>query len=369
VVPLTALIAFLRQSVADLQTLRVAELQFWHRDAARLMAVLLIGVLLATLAVRSAMTRRPGRDLIALPALLRGFRRSSWSFVRYGALLPFVAGIPFFVLALADPYSSLTRETVSYPGRRIGLMIDASSSMLAPFRAARLNPTGRAETQTTFHTSVAAADYFVRLRMQSKYHDLMALVEFGDESYVITPFTHDYDNILLSIALIGDPSEWRRFPDQGTLVGQAINQSVELFRAFNFEEAAGNVIVIFSDGLDSQVVVDGKDPADLLQTAIRTKVPVYFIRVADEARLGRSNPDPLWQVAVEKTGGKFYAASDESVILRAIDDIDKASVGEISVSRYSTQRGRFSPFAAIAVGLWAIAALMKLTIPYFQKFP
>jgi len=369
VVPLTSLIAFLRQSVADLQTLRIAELQFWHRDAARLMVVLLIGVLLTTLAVRSARARRPGRDLIALPALLRGFRRSSWSFVRHGALLPFLAGIPFLILALADPYTSLTRENASYPGRRIGLMIDASSSMLAPFRAARLNPNARAETQTTFHTSVAAADYFVRLRMQRKYQDLMALIEFGDEAYVITPFTHDYDNILLSISLIGDPSEWRRFPDQGTLVGQAINQGVELFRAFNFEEAAGNVIVIFSDGLDSQVVVDGKDPSDLLRTAIQAKIPVYFIRVADEARLGQNNPDRLWQPAVEKTGGRFYAASDESVILRAIDDIDKASVGEISVSRYSTQRGRFSPFATVAVGLWAIAALMKLTIPYFQKFP
>ena len=27
----------------------------------------------------------------------------------------------------------------------------------------------------------------------------MALVEFGNQAYVITPFTSDYDNILLSI--------------------------------------------------------------------------------------------------------------------------------------------------------------------------
>ena len=366
---LTAIVAFVRESLADLQTVRVGDLQFWHRDVAQLTVIALLGLLTVALAVRTAVGRQPGRDLIALPAILKSFRRSSLAFVRHGALLPFLAGVPFFVVALADPHTALTRETASYPGRRIALMIDASSSMLAHFRAARLNPNAGTESETTFHTSVAAADYFVRLRMQSKYQDLMALVEFGDEAYIITPFTHDYDNIRLSISLIGDPTEWRKFPSQGTLVGQAINQGLELFRAFNFEEAAGNVLVIFSDGLDSQVVVDGKDPSELLQHAVKLKIPVYFIRVADESRLGRDNPDKLWQRAVEKTGGRFYAASDESVILRAIEDIDKASVGEISVSRYSTQRVRFSPFATTAVGFWAIAALMSLTVPYFQKFP
>ena len=58
--------------------------------------------------------------------------------MRHGALLLFLAGLPFFVLALADPYSSLTREEVSFPGPPHRLMIDASSSMMArvPGRAA-----------------------------------------------------------------------------------------------------------------------------------------------------------------------------------------------------------------------------------------
>ncbi len=367
-VPLTDLITFLRESVAEIQMLRIAELQFWHRDAADLMVVSLLGVAIVALAVRCATTRRSRRDRVALPAVLTWMRRSWLSSVRHGPLLPFLAGVPFFVVALADPYTAFTREEASFPGRRIAIMIDASSSMLAPFRAERLNPTARGGTENAFHTSVAAAEYFVRLRMQSKYRDLMGLIEFGNEAYVITPFTHDYDNILLSISLIGDPAEWRRFPDQGTLIGPAVIEGVELFRAFDFEEAAGNVIVIFSDGLDSQVV-NGTSPTAVLETAIKGNIPVYFIRVADEARLGRDNPDRLWEPAVAKTGGRFYAAAGEGTILRAIDDIDKASVGEISVVRYSTQHSRFSPFATIAVVLWSIAALMKLTLPYFSKFP
>jgi hypothetical protein len=353
VVPLSELIASLRASVAELRTLGNAELQFWHRDEARLIAIALVGLAIVVLAVRYAMPRRSRRDQLALPAVLRPIGRPALSFVRHGALLPLMAGIPFFVVALADPYTAFTREEASFPGRRIALMIDASTSMLAPFRAERLNPQATGETANAFHTSVAAAD----------------LIEFGNEAYVITPFTHDYDNILLSIALIGDPVEWRRFPDQGTLIGPAINEGVALFRSFEFEKAAGNVIVIFSDGLDSQVVIDGRSTASVLQTAVETKIPVYFIRVTDEGRLGPDNPDSRWASAVAKTGGRFYAAAGESTILRAIDDIDRASEGEISVARYGTQESKFAPFALVAIGLWSMAALMKLTVPWFSRFP
>ena len=142
----------------------------------------------------------------------------SWtSIVRHGALLLFLAGLPFFVLAFADPYSSLTHEQVSFPGRRIALMIDASSSMMARFPAAHLN--AKAPNEATFFTTVAAAETFIRQRMSGKYHDLIGLIEFGDEAYVVTPFTNDYDNILLSLSLIGDWTEFMKFPDQGTTIG------------------------------------------------------------------------------------------------------------------------------------------------------
>ena len=103
-------------------------------------------------------------------------------------------------------------------------MIDASSSMRAPFRAEHLN--ARSATDYTFFTTVGAAKRFVETRIKGKYRDLMALIEFGNEAYVVTPFTNDYDNILLSISLIGDPVEYSLFPDQGTIIAQAISQSI-----------------------------------------------------------------------------------------------------------------------------------------------
>ena len=230
--------------------------------------------------------------------------------MRHGALLLFLAGLPFFVLALADPYSSLTREDVSYPGRRIAVMIDASSSMMARFPAAHLN--AKAPNEATFFTTVAAAEAFIRQRMSGKYHDLIGLVEFGDEAYVVTPFTTDYDNILLSLSLIGDWTEFMKFPDQGTTIAAAIEQGTGLFKAFDFLDAAGNLMVIFSDGQDTQVTIHGKSVNEIVSGAVAAKIPVYMIRTSYNKALGAVLPDDIWKPAIEATGGKFYPAGDEA---------------------------------------------------------
>jgi Ca-activated chloride channel family protein len=346
---------------------RAADLLFTHRDDAIIAAVILIGLSAAVLVARALTRTKAGRTQVALPAVLDWSGGSWTSIVRHGALLLFLAGLPFFVMALADPYSSLTHEQVSFPGRRIALMIDASSSMMARFPAAHLN--AKAPNEATFFTTVAAAETFIRQRMKGKYHDLIGLVEFGDEAYVVTPFTTDYDNILLSLSLIGDWTEFMKFPDQGTTIGLAIEQSVDLFKAFNFLDAAGNLMLIFSDGQDTQVMIHGKSVNEILAGAVATKIPVYFIRTSYNKSLGAVLPDDIWKPAVEATGGKFYPAGDEQTILNAIIDIDSRSAGRVEVKHYSTQRPKFAPYAFMATAFWSLALVLQLTVPYFRKFP
>src|SRR5262249_11012862 len=247
----------------------------------------------------------------------------STSIVRHGAPLLFLAGLPFFVMAFADPYSSITREDGSYPGRRLALVIDASSSLMARFPAAPLNT--KAPNEGTVLTTVAAAEAFIRQRIAGKYHDLIGLIEFGDEAYVVTPFTTDYDNILLSLSLVGDWTEFMKFPDQGTTIGLAVEQSVNLFKAFDFLDAAGNLMVLFTDGQDTQVQIHGKPVQEIMAGAMATKIPVYMIRTSYNKALGGALPDDIWKPAIEATGGKFYAADNESVIIEAIRDIDRRS--------------------------------------------
>src|SRR5262245_13745630 len=127
-VALSQLRAFVSDVLADWRSLRLADLFYTHRDVTILLLVALLGMSLVAVIVRSAVGRRPGVNQVALPAILHWSGETPLSIVRHGALLLFLAGLPFFVIALSDPYTALTEQEVTFPGRRIAVMIDASSS-------------------------------------------------------------------------------------------------------------------------------------------------------------------------------------------------------------------------------------------------
>jgi hypothetical protein len=368
VATLNAALDHLREVWAEGASLRLNELHFIHADTARLAVTIFIGLAVTTMLVRVLLRRGAGASRLGLPALLEWARPRRIALLRHGALVCALAGLPFFALALGDPTTALTRRETTFPGRRIALMIDASSSMLSSMPSSRL--ASGAPNDAAFFTTVGAARYFVELRRQGKFRDLMALVEFGDQAYVITPFTTDHDNILLSMSLIGDWNEFMAFPDQGTIIANAIDQSVGLFEAFDFlDAAAGNAMVIFTDGMDAQVTEEGKSAFDVLADADEANIPVYFIRVGNPDRLRKGVTDEAWTAAVARTGGRFYNAADETTIVRAIQDINRSAPGRIDMRQYVTEQPKFRPFALAAVMLWSLAIALRLTVPWFQTFP
>ena len=73
------------------------------------------------------------------------------------------------------------RSETTFPGRRIALLIDASSSMLSALPSTTLAK--GAPNNAAFFTTVGAARYFIEKRMAGKYRDLMALIEFGAQLF------------------------------------------------------------------------------------------------------------------------------------------------------------------------------------------
>jgi hypothetical protein len=363
----TTLSAIASSVSSEWRLLDAAALQYWRRDVAQLSLIALIAIALLLLLARAAIRKKPGRQNIVLPAILRGSASSHLAWIRHIPSLLFVAGLPFAVLAVADPYSSLVAENVTYPGRRIALMIDASDSMQTSFKAPTLNT--RNEVQPAFFTTVGAAQRFVELRRKGKYRDLMALIEFGSRAYVITPFTSDYDNLLLSMSLIGDPVEFSTFPESGTVIASALEESIEIFKAFDFLEASGNLMVIFTDGEDTTSIVHGRSLDDILKSAVDNKIPLYFVRTNYEKEFGEGIPDAKWRAAVEKTGGRYYIAKNEASLIAAVEDIDRAAAGAISARAYTSQQPRFTLFALATFVLWTGAAGLKIATPWFGRIP
>jgi Ca-activated chloride channel family protein len=355
--------AFLTNTLSDWQSLRLADLKYAHREV-RLLLLAAIALLLVLAIARLALARRAGRQHIVLPALPASITAARGSSLAHLPTILFVVGLLFFSLAFADPHSPFVTRDVTYPGRRIAVVVDASSSMRRGFIS------NAQKTQAVFYTTVEAARRFVEERVKGKYRDLMALVEFGNEAYVITPFTNDYDNILLSISLIGDPVEYSVFPDSGnTVIGQAVEQSVELFKAFKFLDASGNLLVIFTDGEDTHAVINGLSLDEIMKRAVDARIPVYFVRANWGLSAGKMIADRLWMDAIAKTGGKFYAASDENTLRQAVQEINRVSTGTIAVRQYANQEARFAMFAQVALACWVLAAALKLSVRYFQKLP
>ena len=362
---LSDLVTLLGRKIEEARGLRLADLQFWHRGEALLALVALVAIAIAALVIRTALRNRSHPPGIVLPALLSGVPRATGAWLVHVPLALFLVGVPLFMLALADPFTALVSSEASFPGRRIGIMLDASVSMRSPFTAATLN--SRSETEAAFFTNVAAAERFLRLRINGKYRDLVGLVQFGNQAYVIMPFTSDYDNVLLSMSLIGDPEEFGRFPSQGTVITRAIEETVGLFRAFKFLDASGNMMIIFSDGEDSAVQLGEKNLDDVIASAIEAEIPVYLVRTSYGESEERVVQDAAWSRAVQRTGGKMYQVNDEEDLIEAIEDLDQLATGSISFRQYTNQEPRFAVFLLAAAGLWTTAALLKLGAPLFQK--
>jgi len=187
----------------------------------------------------------------------------------------------------------------------------------------------------------------------------------------ITAFLHELSQVFSD--RIADMPLSHRSEALGILialaVAAALDQGINLFKMFDFVKASGNLMVIFSDGEDTQATLHGRPISDILATARAASIPVFFVRTNRDKALGAIVPDALWKSAVESTGGAFYAAARETDIERAIEDIDRKAPGVIRVKQYTANQPFFAPFAAAAAALWSIAILLRLAVPQFSRFP
>ncbi len=178
--------------------------------------------------------------------------------------------------------------------------------------------------------------------MNGPYRDLIALIQFGNNAYVVTPFTTDYENVLLSIRLISDPVNWGQFDDGGTTILEGDRRRGEAVQGVRLRQRLRQSHGDLQRRHRRSTATQGKTIDRLVATARQSAIPVYMIRTAFNRKFGDVREDKLWRPAIERTGGRFYPASDESTILRAVEDIDRLSAGRIDVREYTAYQPRFA---------------------------
>jgi hypothetical protein len=167
-------------------------------DAAVVCAVIL-SIALLVLLLRVARGRGPGRTHVAIPSVVPVMHRSSWRcfVICRSCSSCWACRASRWRWPIRRPASRAKRSRTGAAHRAAGGRLDQHGHGLQVHAF-------KTQGESTFFTAVAGAEYFIKRRMNGPLPGPVALIQFGNQAYVVTPFTNDYENILLSVRLVSD---------------------------------------------------------------------------------------------------------------------------------------------------------------------
>jgi Ca-activated chloride channel family protein len=223
------------------------------------------------------------------------------------------------IVATARPQWLGEAITLPQSGRNLMLAVDLSGSM----EQADLG----VPNMTRLEVVKSVAGDFI----QRRNGDRIALILFGSQAYLQTPFTLDRSTVqtLLQEAVIG-------IAGRETAIGDAIGMALKTVEGRSGEQ----VLILLTDGANSAGVVDPLKAAEL---AARRGVRIHTIGIGGRPQAARSllgirmvNPaaaldEPTLKAIAEQTGGHYFRAEDHAAlqqIYREIDQLEPVEEGE-----------------------------------------
>lgn len=271
--------------------------------------------------------------------------------------LPFVfrvLSIGFIIVALARPRTTeVSSETVGAEGIDIVMALDISGSMLAE----DLKP-NRLEA-----SKKVAIDF-----VGDRTNDRVGLVVYSGEAFTQCPLTTDHAVLknLLSEVKLG------MIENRRTAIGMGLATAVNRLKE---SKAKSKVVILLTDGVNNTGFVDPTTAAEIAETyGIRT----YTIGVGTKGMapypmediFGRTVyqdvevkiDEELLQQIADKTGGKYFRATDNkklAAIYEEIDELEKTKLEELNYYKYEE---KFFVFVLIASLLFFIEWLFRYTV-------
>jgi len=277
--------------------------------------------------------------------------KSFRNWLRHGLFALRAATIAFLIIVAARPQKTDKFQDITTEGIDIILTLDISGSMLArDFKPDRLEASKNVATEF----------------ISGRPYDRLGLVVFSGESFTQCPLTTDHAVLInlmreLQSGMIED----------GTAIGNGLATSVNRIKD---SEAKSKVIILLTDGVNNRGEIAPATAADIAKTY---GIRVYTIGVGSMGTAPYPVQTPygvqyqnmpveideaILREISEKTGGRYFRATDNNKLVQVYSEIDKMEKSKIDVRQFTRREEKFMIPAAIAFVLLALEILLRLTL-------
>jgi len=297
-----------------------------------------------------------GFSSLALFADLPLTRRARWA--RALPWLPPLA-LALLVVALARPQSARHVEDIRIRSRNLVLVLDISSSM----KAGDFQPGNRLEVAKRVLGAFA----------HRRDGDLLGLVIFAGRAFLQAPLTPDVDLVERMLAKV----DIGQLPD-GTAIGTALALALAQVKDL---PAKASTIVLVTDGANNT----GKPTPFVAAEAARAlgvRIHAIGVSTADTTgpgrrfiwrwggrqadRLTRSDETILQRIS-ERTGGRYFRATDPETLTRIMREIDPLERVDVRIGETRDWHELF-PFFLVP-GLLLLSAELTLGLGRLRTVP
>ncbi len=329
-------------------------------------------LLLALLAIPVYLWERSGSGRVLFSSLRLLPRRVNTWRLRLSFLPPalLALGIAALALALSGPRVADRQTRVKKQGIAIMMVLDVSGSM----QALDLSQPDKEQTRLDAVKDVMVDFVKGGRGLPGRPDDLIGIVSFAGYADTRCPLTLDHDNLLLAASKLQIATKQ---DEDGTAIGDGLGLALERLRE---SSAKSKVAILLTDGVNN---MGETAPMQAAELAVTIGVKVYTvgagtngmapIRVTDPfgrsflQRMPVEIDEKMLKAIAEKSGGRYYRATDAKTLERVYREIDALERSEFVEQRYRQYHEYYQ--YALGLGLLCVVVSLLLGSSVLRRLP
>ncbi len=258
--------------------------------------------------------------------------------------------VSLLIIVLARPQTEKAEEKTT-EGIDIVIALDISGSMLAQdFKPNRLE---------------ASKNIAIEFINKQEY-DRIGLVVFAGEAFTQCPVTIDHKVLINMFAGVK-----QGLIEDGTAIGHGLATAVN---ALKESKAKSKIVILLTDGENNAGNIDPMTAADL---AAKFNIKVYTIGVGKNGyadmpiqtifgmqtqKVEVKIDEETLKLISEKTGGKYFRATDNEKLKKIYDEIEKLEKDKIKEKTAKRMQEEYMKFLIPALMLLVLEILLRYTV-------